>query len=217
MILHASPAGASGIVESGERLFVQQGSNDPIVVLAALDGFDQPEGSDLAGLASPAGGQWHAGVGSLIVEASAARRPVGVVSTAVLRLGVSEVQVGAEVRSDDGDPSSGVVLHSGPDGELRVVLLPDGVDHRLELLLIDDGGGTTRLASGAAFGGAMTRAVIRVESRNSVVTAWLDGAEAFTHTLVGPLATAVAAQTAHGIVLGRDADSVDDVRVLALG
>ena len=213
-LLGTPRAGASAVTETTFKMFVQQGSNDPIVSLAALDGFDQPDGSLLDGLATPAGGGWTAGQGSLAVHGSAARREVPLVSTAVLGLAVGDVQVGAEIRSDDGAPASGVVLHSGPDGELRVLFVADGADRRLELVLVE-GAVVTRLASGAPVAGPIIRAVIRVESRRSVITAWVDGVAAFTETLQGHAAV-IGSQTDQGIVVGRDEDAVDDVRVLAL-
>lgn len=212
-VVLAEPAAAATVPLVGEQVFVQHDAPSPLVVAAVVDEFTAPDGTDLDGWVDTVGRTWAVQDGALQISGGDVHLAGGAPARATVDSGQADVLVLADLELPDPDRDTGVVVGSGPAGELRVVVRRDGSDSAVAVIL-DDGAETLLGTSTAVGSGLPPTAALRVEHRGDQLRAWLDGTLVVDLPL-GPAAAAAADQPAQGVVVGRAGDAVERFVVLS--
>jgi hypothetical protein len=116
---------------------------------------------------------------------------------------VKDVMVKADLLFGSDDRYTGVVLHRGPVGELRVIVERDKKEQNVVLAVVVSGV-ITILQTTPQTRGLPRTAALRVESIEGLLRVWLDGTLVMQRTLTG-IEAVIANQTRYGLLVDPDA------------
>ena len=200
-LLATSPASAANTPLTPRPMFAWSDDVDPLVTVHALDSFTAPNNTNINGRVDEIGVPWTLHEGSIMIQGNAATSPNTGIATVPTT--VKDVMVKADLLFGSDDRYTGVVLHRGPVGELRVIVERDKKEQNVVLAVVVSGV-ITILQTTPQTRGLPKTAALRVESIEGLLRVWLDGTLVMQRTLTG-IEAVIANQTRYGLLVDPDA------------